>query len=432
MNYEKLLRYSLISSEYENLSIYEQRRYLTFSIFLSIALLLTFFRTVYINFLSPVDYEPIVKFINTIPFAFFVAASFFMNAKNYKTILTVCYLTIPFALSIAHYYTADKGLEYIVLLFIIFSFLFFDTKIELFISFIYNSIHFISISERSFFYLSQKMKVLPYDGPLFMYNIFTGSLLIFASFYVVKMQVWKYEKIITDRTKDVEEQNTLKDKVFSTIAHDLRSPIAGSLTLLKALENNTEVSLKDYKSYIPDIRASVEETDEIIFDLLTWAKNELQKSEPILEPVSIKQIAEETIKELSKKAQEKKINLISVVDEKTIAIADKNAMKIVLRNLISNAIKFTASGGTIHIQTKTNGITIDLMVEDNGVGIAPEKIKLLFKDNFYTSKGTNNESGTGLGLIICDSLVKKSKGLISVLSTMNVGTTFKVSLQSMN
>lgn len=432
MKNDYIARYSLNSGDYENLSLYEQRRYLIFAFFATIAVFVTLVRLFYINFLSGFDYDPIVKFINTIPFALCIYGTLVMNAKNYKKILMGSYLIMPIVISVAHYYTADEGLEYFILLYIIFTFFLFDKPIEVLIAFIYNSIHFLSISGRDFFYLSQKMNVLPYDSTLVIFNIVSGTVLMFLSFYIVKMQLWKYEKVLTDRTKEMEDLNELKDKVFSTIAHDLRSPMAANLTLLKGLENYDGATLKDYKSYIPAIRSSIEDTTELVFDLLTWAKNELQKNEPLLEKIYLKELVAETIKELQKKASEKNILLSGDLDENKFVIADKGALKIVLRNLVSNAIKFTASGGFVHVKSEINNGFLDIKIVDNGIGISADKLKLLFKDNFYTSRGTNNESGTGLGLIICDSLVKKSKGSIKIESEVNHGTMVIVSLPSLN
>lgn len=407
MKNDYIVRYSLNTGNYENLSLYEQRRYLIFSFFATVAILISFVRLTYVNFISGVAYDPVVKFINTIPFALCVLATLLMNSENYKKILTCAYLVMPIVISVTHYYTADEGVEYSILLFIIFTFFLFDRMIEVAIAFIYNSIHYISISGRDYFYLSQKMKVLPYDSSLVMFNITTGVILLFLSFYIVKMQLWKYEKVLTGRTREMEELNKMKDNVFSTVAHDLRSPMAANLSLLKGLENYKGATIKEYKGYISEIRASVEDTNDLVFDLLLWAKNELQKNEPVFEPVPVKDLAEQTIQELKKKADEKKITLLVNDKENKFVMADKNALKIVLRNLISNAIKFTPSGGCVKVRTNLNGENLDIIIEDNGIGISKEKLDLLFKDNFYSSKGTNNESGTGLGLIICNSLVKK-------------------------
>jgi len=115
-----------------------------------------------------------------------------------------------------------------------------------------------------------------------------------------------------------------------------------------------------------------------------------------------------------------------------VAMIDEIHFLNAISNLIDNAIKYSIDKPEIVISTRQNRKGIIISVEDNGIGISPEKLKLLFKDNFYTSRGTNNESGTGLGLIICDSLVKKSKGYIKIESEENHGTMVVVSLPSLN
>ncbi|MFT3844727.1 MAG: HAMP domain-containing sensor histidine kinase [Lacibacter sp.] len=428
MKTDYITRYSLHPGDYETLNSYEQRRYITFTFFSTIAIFVSFIRLVYVNFFSPVHYDSVVKFINTIPFALSILLSLIVNARNYKKVLIIMYFIIPVVLSVTHYYTGDEGVENFILLFIILAFFFFDKPVELLVAFFYNSIHYLIISHRDYFYLSGKVLLPPYDATLAIYNNVTSMLLIFLSFYISKMQLWKYEKTVTNRTIELENLNTFKDKIFSTIAHDLKSPMAANLTLLKGLENNKYLSNDQYKENIGDIRRSVENTNELVFDMLTWAKNELQKTEPVMEKLSLKDIVCEIKRELNYKAEEKNIQLTCSTDENATIVGDKNTVKIILRNLVSNAIKFTASGGNVNITSHHSLKKYSIIVEDNGIGIHPEKINSLFNGSLYTTKGTNNETGTGLGLVICNSLAKKFNGSLEIDSEINNGTRVKLSL----
>ena len=127
-------------------------------------------------------------------------------------------------------------------------------------------------------------------------------------------------------------------------------------------------------------------------------------------------------------ADSKNIRLINEVPVDCSAYADENSINIVLRNLIMNAIKFTGSGGTVRVKSHVTGPYVKVMVEDNGIGIPVNKQELLFGESYYTSPGTNKETGSGLGLLICKDLIQKNGGSLQFTSEPGSGTTFSFSL----
>ena len=131
-------------------------------------------------------------------------------------------------------------------------------------------------------------------------------------------------------------------------------------------------------------------------------------------------------------ADAKNIRLINEVPMGCSAYADENSIKIVLRNLIMNAIKFTGSGGIVRVKSHVTGPSVKVMVEDNGIGIPVNKQELLFGESYYTSPGTNKEAGSGLGLLICQDLVQKNGGSLAFTSEPGSGTTFSFSLPHQN
>ena len=426
MKTDFIRNYSLHSGDYESLNSYEQRRYLTFAFFVTLSVIIAFCRLVITTFVSPIEYDIQVLFLNTLPLLASIVTSLVMTARNYYKVLVAFILIMPVILSVCNYYTADKNVEVFILTYIVLSFFFFDKVQELIASFLYNTIHLISIVNRDYFYLSGKMKVIPYDGALSVFNILSGMALLFFAFYIVKVQVWKYERVLIKRTLEMEELNHMKDKIFSTVAHDLKSPMAANLTLLKSLEKTTSVSPEDIRSYLAEIRTSVEETNNLVFDMLTWAKNEMQRTEPVITKIYIHELAREVMNEVKTKAKEKEIQLVCHIQDDEYMYADRPSLKIILRNLVTNALKFTASGGHVRLETVWKDGRFEIVVGDSGVGMSETKIKDLFSGNLFTTPGTNKEPGTGLGLLICNSLIGKSKGALHINSRENVGTEVKL------
>lgn len=244
-----------------------------------------------------------------------------------------------------------------------------------------------------------------------------------------KTIVQKNSQIQADKVK-LEELILTKDKLFSIIAHDLRSPfnnIIGFSDLL--LNNKTKISTEQSKKYVNLINSSATNTLSLLDNLLNWAK--LQTGQIYFKPEeqTLSSIVKEVFTHLNSIANEKNITLNYSESEQTIVFADHYMILTILRNLISNAIKFTNPYGKIDINAAQVDKFIQIAVSDNGVGIDTETQKKLFDlaSNESTS-GTANEKGTGLGLVLCKDCVEKHGGRIWVKSNLGAGSTFKFSL----
>lgn len=221
-----------------------------------------------------------------------------------------------------------------------------------------------------------------------------------------------------------------KDKFFSIIAHDLKNPFTVLLGLSEIiLDEMDSINQEDMKSYISNIYEVSKNTHSLLDNLLTWARS--QKDDLKMSPVpnNISFLADETISLLFAMAEKKQISLENNVPAELAAYCDKNAALTVIRNLMSNSVKFTRKGGkiTIHaIETRDN---IELHITDNGVGMEKSIADKLFRSNITpTTRGTADEKGSGLGLILCKELVEKNGGTISVQSTLGLGSTFSFTL----
>jgi signal transduction histidine kinase len=243
--------------------------------------------------------------------------------------------------------------------------------------------------------------------------------------------VWKFENSIRQKKEELKRLNAVKDKVFSVISHDLRSPIGSMILLLREI-SDASITVDEFNEYLPDLLANMEQTSDLLDNLLAWARSQIRESALVANEISLNRLTDQTIRFLERMADAKNIRLINEVPVDCSAYADENSINIVLRNLIMNAIKFTGSGGTVRVKSHVTGPYVKVMVEDNGIGIPVNKQELLFGESYYTSPGTNKEAGSGLGLLICKDLIQKNGGSLQFTSEPGNGTTFSFSLPSQN
>ncbi|TAE07935.1 MAG: hybrid sensor histidine kinase/response regulator [Bacteroidetes bacterium] len=245
-----------------------------------------------------------------------------------------------------------------------------------------------------------------------------------ASYIKIKEQ----KEEIESQAHALEKVNEVKDKMFSIIAHDLRSPFNTLKGMLMLLELDP-LFPNELKFMGKDIQKKVAVLDETLNNLLTWAMSQMQGEESEKVKIDVLQIVENKMLLFKSSAEQKNIQLAYQVPNNTFIFADVNHFRAILRNLINNAIKFTPEGGKITIHATEKGDFVLLTVIDTGVGMEQEKVKQIFtpKTNLSTL-GTNNEKGTGLGMLICKDLVGKNNGNIYVTSVVGEGTTFFVEL----
>ncbi|WP_372644369.1 tetratricopeptide repeat protein [Ancylomarina sp.] len=239
-------------------------------------------------------------------------------------------------------------------------------------------------------------------------------------------------QIIQDQKLELEILNKTKDKFFSIIAHDLRSPfnaLIGLSSLLHSSYNN--LSDKERKDFINDINTASENAYGLLDNLLTWSI--IQQGNIVIQrnEENISALIQECILPLQATAKLKNITINYSDTEKQMVAIDIFSIRTVILNLISNAIKFTHEGGEINLSSEKKGTKTIVSISDNGIGMTQEQIDQLFKiDQGYSTTGTNNETGTGLGLILCQEFVQKNNGQIWIESTKEIGSTFKFSLDT--
>lgn len=235
---------------------------------------------------------------------------------------------------------------------------------------------------------------------------------------------------LVESQKKLKELNDTKNKLFSIIGHDLRGPIGILKSYIEAIiEEPGYDDAQNIKQSLKILLSSTTTTFELLENLLLWAKS--QQDEVVFEPtnVNLYQIVEICIAIVAEMAKSKAITIHNQIPKEQTVHADRNMIMTVIRNLISNAIKFTESGKSVYIFSTEDKSMLEVSVKDEGVGIAPDALKWLFnpKEN-YSTVGTSGEKGTGLGLLLCKDFIERHNGEICVDSEERKGSVFKFTI----
>jgi signal transduction histidine kinase/ligand-binding sensor domain-containing protein len=271
-------------------------------------------------------------------------------------------------------------------------------------------------------------------------NYRTHSILRFNAH--LKDQIEKHTREIVNQKLEIEAQkenveiintalehsNATKDKFFGIIAHDLRAPfnsILGFSNLLKdEYDNFTDA---ERRHFITNIYNASESSYKLLENLLEWARMQTGKIEFRPEIIDLSNITVEITTLLYSAATSKRIKITSSIPFNTLIYADENMVKTIVRNIVSNAIKFTNINGEILLSVQNREKEVEMSVSDNGIGISPVVLANLFNlDSSHNTKGTNNESGTGLGLILCKEFIERNGGTLSVESKLGKGSIFRI------
>jgi len=171
-------------------------------------------------------------------------------------------------------------------------------------------------------------------------------------------------------------------------------------------------------------------TDETLRDVLLWAKGQFEGEKPSMQSILLKEAVDSNVELINLIASRKAVTIRVDVDASASVLADRAHLMAIIRNLLTNAVKFTPSGNSVHLRSQTLDGNQLLFIEDEGVGMPPEKVETLFTTAGQFTQGTGGESGSGLGLVFVRDLVRRNKGTIHVSSEVGVGSTFKVALPS--
>ncbi len=239
---------------------------------------------------------------------------------------------------------------------------------------------------------------------------------------------------LDEKNAQLKELNASKDTFFSIIAHDLRNAFSGFLGMIQLIvENIGNYDQEELKKFIGILQNTSKKLYTLLENLLTWARIQQGAIHYAPRALNIQMVVQRNATILSPTAEQKQITLVNAIQEEMLVYGDEEMIDTVVRNLLSNALKFTRSGGTVTVSSRLVEGHVEVTVSDTGIGISEENIAKLFRiDAKYKRVGTAQEQGTGLGLILCKEFVERNNGNIQVESEVGQGTTFRFTLPKLS
>lgn len=266
-----------------------------------------------------------------------------------------------------------------------------------------------------------------------LFTVVLASIRTYEAMMTVESYRRDLDQKVKERTKELEAQkaelqeaNATKDKFFSIIAHDLKNPFSAVLGTSDLLFNSFEkFDKQQVRELIGDMHQSAKQTFSLLENLLDWSRSKTGRLPYNPFMVDIKYAINSALLVLMTNAAEKEINFTIEIEDNVLVYADEDLLTTVVRNLVSNAIKFSRRESEIKLEVEIDEDFVTVAVIDHGVGIRPENMSKLFRlDIHHTSMGTSHEKGTGLGLILCKEFVEKNGGQIWIESEIDKGSTF--------
>ena len=318
----------------------------------------------------------------------------------------------------------------------------------------------IAFSMVNFFILSVVLKQFRYqleniNNVLYLVNEGIAIVFIFYGLYLIKNENSIYHVSILDKNHDLQQKNiqihlqaekikndasllekqtteltelnALKNKLFSIISHDLKAPMYAMRNFFTEVQQNN-MPARELKKLLPGVVNDLNYTTGLMDNLLQWSRAQMQSDAVYPQKVDIGMAIDETIQLLRRQSEAKQISIETNGHENIYGFVDKDMLNLVLRNLISNAIKFTPEKGNIKVGAHENCTIVEVFVQDNGTGISAEGLKKINGDGFYSTKGTASESGTGLGLKLCKEFMARNGGQLYIESKLGEGSVFSFSL----
>ncbi len=357
--------------------------------------------------------------------------------KHQFALLTyfVCY---PFFICLSYFNGVSLGVEL--------SFILYGILSVFFIQDIGYMIFSIAFSMISYFVLSVIWKTYPYQLEninfiAYLINQGLAIIYIFYGLYLIKTENTNYNTALQQSNYEMERQstqlkqqadeldelNTLKNKLFSVISHDLKAPMYALRNLFESMHSQ-DMPADEIKSLIPDVKKDLNYTVSLMENLLQWAKTQMQSHTVKAQLVNVTDIIDEVMHLLHLQAEAKKIRIEKKAEGPVYAWADHDMINLVVRNLVSNAIKFTPHGGNIVIGADEQPTFAEIYVQDSGTGMSPKDLKKINAQEFYTTNGTASEQGTGIGLMLCREFLAKNDGHLRIESEQGKGSTFSFTL----
>ena len=377
------------------------------------------------------------------------ALSLYLNyRRNYELALITYFILYPFFTCVVYINGINLGTDLNFVLYGILSVFFLQNLGYMLFS--------VAFSMLSYFLLAIVLSDFRYDlsqinQPFYLANQLLVIAYIFYGLWLIKKENTGYQGHILSKNKSLQKQNVeidnqkreishkaeilktqtiklaklnnVKSKLFSVISHDLKTPMYALRNIFRNI-NEQKIPAKDIKAMMPDVLEELNYSINLMENLLHWAKSQMQSDTARKEEVDISQAIEIAIGVAHAQAQVKGVHVVSEVEESICVVGDRERVNIVLRNLLSNAIKFTPVSGTVRMGISLGSQFAEVYVQDAGDGISEENISKIQQFNFHTTNGTAGESGTGLGLMLCQEFLKSMGSEIQIHSKKGEGSKF--------
>lgn len=276
---------------------------------------------------------------------------------------------------------------------------------------------------------------------LYLFNQFAGIVFIFYGLFLIKKENLGYQASVLSKNREIAENavllqkqtteltelNNLKNKLFSVIAHDLKTPMYALRNLFRSIQQQ-DIPAKQIKAMLPDMINNLNYTTGLMENLLQWAKSQMQSEAVKIQMLDITKMIGDTVQLLHLQASAKQLTVESNTSSPVFIMADKDMIDLVLRNLLSNAVKFTPEKGKIVIGVNEMASCAEVFVQDTGTGISTEAMQKITRNDYFSTNGTAHEPGTGLGLMLCKEFLLKNGGQLFIESEAGKGSTFSFSL----
>lgn len=346
----------------------------------------------------------------------------------------------------------DHGLSMFPLMFCILSFFFLEGKTMIVAAFVNSSAWFITLQFAELMH-NDKAHFFA-DLPLIIFNHLLILILVFLLLNFIRQMMQSYQeklasrsgelavknaglmehqKEILNKTRLLEERqgmleaaNRHKNKMLSIISHDLRTPVLSVRNLLE-LHIKGIISEEQLLQYVPEINREMGNVTDLLENLLSWSKQQ-EHREVKTESIPLETLVHEVLGLYQFTAKGKSVHLLADIPDNVEIMADRQMIKTVLRNLVSNAVKFSAPGGRVMVNAEVFKNQVHLSVTDEGRGIPAENLERILGGEEITTKGTGGEFGSGLGLALCREFIHKNKSELQISSTPGMGSTFAFTL----
>ena len=393
-----------------------------------------------------------VSIIACLPPLLSLLALCFNYLRKYELALLTYFILYPFFTCFVYINSMNLGVELYFVLYGILAVFFLQN--------IGYMVFTIAMSMMSYFLLSVVLKHFQYqleelNYPLFLLNQLLAIVFIFYGLILIKMENGSYQhsilrknavlhkknveirnqkkeiaekaKLLRTQKKELAELNALKDKLFSVVAHDLRAPLYGLRHLFGTMQQY-DLPAEEVKEKLPLVVNDVNYTISLMENLLQWAKSQMHADTIKIVQLDVPSLINNVLQLLNQQAAAKNIYIENKAERPVYIFADKEMIALVLRNLISNAIKFTPPGGYIEVGVHEHEFLMQVYVQDTGTGITAAALQKINANNYYTTNGTASESGTGLGLMLCKEFLAKNGSKLQIESKEGYGSMFSFTM----